>query len=203
MREKALLAQARQTFLRDADEVDEKEDELFKDVYWSEDEREREVEKDEEGQGELNEDELKSLYLDMVVGSGGEGEVQIKDCDGLGEEGYRLEYTKSKRRNSIEALVLGDEAAVAPVADSPLKGEVGWDWGKEEGNAWEDVGLGEDGEGRRGRSRTPSYGAVGREVKVDDDVQMKEALRSRSMFLRSFDGDDGTEERFGDEDDGN
>jgi len=33
---------------------------------------------------------------------------------------------------------------------------------------------------------------------VDEDAQMREALRARSMFLRRFDGDD--EETFGDED---
>jgi hypothetical protein len=119
-----------------------------------------------------------------------------------------LEYTKSKRRKSIEALVLGWDEGTAETVPSPLKGECGWDdFGERECKIWdtksekeegefEDVDLYEsDDEGPRGRSREFG-GNRGKEREVDEDAQMTEALRARSMFLRQFDGG----ETFGDED---
>ena len=184
LREKALLSTRHSARLQEREEKErEKQEELFKDVYWQE-------EKGEHEKGELNEEELKSLYLDMVVKGSDEGDIQIQDCDGLGEEGYRLEYTKSKRRKSIEPLVLGDEGIISAGGEpnSPLKEECSEDWGKEEGRVWEDVDLDEEETRGRNKEREP----------VDEDEQ-REALRARSMFLRRFDGDDGGE-KFGDED---
>lgn len=82
-----------------------------------------------------------------------------------------MEYTKSKRRKSIEALVLGWDEGTAETPLSPLKGECGWDdfgereceiWKEKEketeteteGGGFEDVDLySSDDEGPRGRSR--------------------------------------------------
>jgi hypothetical protein len=185
-----------------------KEEELFRALYAQKEEEEK----------QLSEDELKSMYLDMVVKAPTEKDIQIRDCDGLGEEGYRLEYTKSKRRKSIEALVLGWDEGTAETPPSPLKGECGWDdFGEQECKIWNDgdnnddkeegkgfgegygfvdvdLGLDDDSdEGPRGRSRVGPE----RERDEDEDEQMTEALRARSMFLRRFDGG----ETFGDEDD--
>jgi len=181
-----------------------KEEELFRALYTEREEQEK----------ELSEEELKELYLDMVVKAPTEKDIQIQDCDGLGEEGYRLEYTKSKRRKSIEALVLGwDEGTGTGMGgSSPLKGECGWDEGEidsEKCQSWkpnsksdskeedgedvfEDVDLYTDAnDGARGK------GGEKESESEAEDVQMTEALRARSLFLRRFDFEGG--ETFGDE----
>lgn len=191
LREKALLS----TRWEEQRQREEVEVALFRDVYWREGSgvEEKGGEKGDGGEkADLSEEELKSLYLDMVVKGSDEPDVRIQDCDGLGEQGYRLEYTRSKRRKSIEALVLGDDGAVgAAEPNSPLKEE----WGGEDGKVWEDVDLDEEDEDEenigRGRSKERKP--------VNEDEQMREALLARSMFLRRFDWDDGGE-KFGDED---
>jgi hypothetical protein len=150
LREKALFG-SQQKFLHEEMRKKEREEEVeveFKNIHWQENEK--------ESAGELNEEELKSLYLNMVVKSSDEGDIQIQDCDGLGEEGYRLEYTKSKRRKSIEAHE--GIGGIGQEPNSPLKEECGEDWGKEEGRLWQDIDLDDDDDdddedGPRGRTK--------------------------------------------------
>lgn len=130
----------------------------------------------------LTEEELRSLYLDMLTTKDSdEADVQIQDCDGLGEQEHRLDYTNSKRRKSIEALAAGEEV----VSHSPLTQESEWDWNGEEEKSWDVF-------------QYVDYGGVKEVEDENEDLQMREVLMGRSELLRRNDGDDG-EEKFGDE----
>ncbi|EPE31038.1 hypothetical protein GLAREA_04005 [Glarea lozoyensis ATCC 20868] len=79
------------------------------------------------------------------------GNVQIRDCDGLGEESHRHEYTRSKRRRSIEAIALGETPSACLSMDSPPSSPLKSEWDANEAipapveeESWDDIGLSDD-----------------------------------------------------------
>jgi hypothetical protein len=81
------------------------------------------------------------------------GNVQIRDCDGLGEEIHRHEYTRSKRRRSIEAIALGETPSACLSMDSPPSSPLKSEWDASdsipapvEEESWDDIGLSDDDE---------------------------------------------------------
>jgi hypothetical protein len=93
------------------------------------------------------------------------------DCDGLGESNIQLSYTSSRRRKSVDATIESPP-------NSPLKT---CNFG------FEDKEMGCDVWAERGT----------RDLEIDEDEQMQEALRARSDFLGRCER--GDEEEFGDE----
>lgn len=94
------------------------------------------------------------------------------DCDGLGEKGYQLEYTKS-RRKSLDLAAAAEEPPSSPLKACSF--------------GFEDVNLG------------CNVWAGEHSCKEDEDMQLEEVLKARSMFLRKCEKADGCE-KFGDED---
>lgn len=75
------------------------------------------------------------------------GDVQIKDCDGLGVESHRLDYTRSKRRRSIEAIASGETPSACLNMDGPSSSPLKYKWDASdfptlvEIEKWEDIAL--------------------------------------------------------------
>jgi len=98
------------------------------------------------------------------------------DCDGLGEEGYQLQYANS-RRKSLDAAAESQSPPSSPLKCCAF--------------GFEDVDMGCD----VWAEAKGKCDVVGEGV---EDVQMEEALKGRSLLLRRLEkGDEG--ERFGDE----
>ena len=146
---------------------------------------------DTERKAKENDLELEDVELELKI------EELPLDCDLLHEEGYQLEYTKSKRRKSMQKIqqltgLMDVDVCVEDPPNSPLKMEFSVEvedklMGTSPEKAWElegeksDLGCSCDCEKKMQDCHF--------EDQKDVDVQMEELLHTRSMFLKQFDGE--------------